>query len=436
MNYNQIIYQIYPLGFCDCPKTNDFFISKRLNKINDWLDYFSDLKVTTILFNPLFSSTAHGYDTIDYLKVDERLGTNEDLIKLCHNIHHHKMNIIFDGVFNHVGRDFWAFKDVLNNKENSDYRYWFNIDFNNLNGPDGFYYDNWEGHNELVKLNLDNPEVREYLFMVVDNWISNYKLDGLRLDVAYMLNKQFMKELIKHVKNINPNFMFIGEMIGGDYNLIMNDGLCDVVTNYECRKGLYSSFNEHNLYEIAYSLNRQFGKEEWCLYRDKHLLSFVDNHDVNRISSVLKDERDLPLIYDLMYAMNGIPCVYYGSEWGVKGERNEYNDYNLRPSFDTYYPNELTNHIKQLNEIRLNNMVFTFGHYQQIYINNEQLIFKREYNGDTLIFALNISDNEVDLYPNIDDSFINLFDNKKENLSQIHLNGKESKIYLKKGEDR
>ena len=104
-------------------------------------------------------------------------------------------------------------------------------------------------------------------------------------------------------------------------------------TNYECYKGVYSSFNSMNMFEIVHSLLRQFGPENWTLYKGKHLLSFVDNHDVTRVASILTNEKHLPLIYALMFGMPGIPCVYYGSEWGAKGEKSQ-GDPALRACFD------------------------------------------------------------------------------------------------------
>ncbi len=275
MQYNRTIYQIYPLGCFNAPKENDGILTHRLLPVLDWIPHLKKLGITTVLFNPLFESDRHGYDTRDYLSIDSRLGTNEDFIQICNAFHENGMEVMLDGVFNHVGRGCPFFQDVIQNREQSRYKDWFHVNFYDPNGPDGFWYEGWEGHNELVKLNLDNPEVREYLLHCVDTWIEQYHIDGLRLDVAYMVHEGFLRELVQHAHSINPNFLFIGEMIGGDYNVLFNKGI-DTVTNYECRKGIYSSFNSHNFFEIGYSLNRQFGKDPWCLYTNKHLITFVD----------------------------------------------------------------------------------------------------------------------------------------------------------------
>ena len=133
-----------------------------------------------------------------------------------------------------------------------------------------------------MKLNLQNPAVADYLLESVRHWVEVFGVDGLRLDVAYMLDRDFMRRLHTFTRELKPDFVLIGETLHGDYNQIVNDEMLDSCTNYECYKGLYSSFNSINMFEIAHSLHRQFGGDPWCIYRGKHLLSFVDNHDVPR----------------------------------------------------------------------------------------------------------------------------------------------------------
>ena len=294
-----------------------------------------------------------------------------------------------------MGRGFFAFKDVQEKKWDSPYSDWFFINYNDTWAKDGFTYANWEGHEELVKLNLQNPEVQNYLLHAVDSWIADYNIDGLRLDVAYMVDRDFLRQLKEHTSSIDKDFFLVGEMIGGDYNVLLKDCGLHSVTNYECRKGIYSSFNSHNLFEIAYSLNRQFGNDPWTLYHGQHLLSFVDNHDVDRIASVLEDKRDLPLVYALLYAMPGIPCLYYGSEWGAKGKRTKYSDDALRPCFDKPEWNTLTDWIALLSEIHTSYRIFADGDYTQVYIQNEQFVFRRRSDKGQLTAIFNIADHPV-----------------------------------------
>lgn len=391
MDFNQIVYQIYPLGFTGAPKENDGILSHRILKVKDWIPHLKKLGITAVYFGPIFESDRHGYDTRDYTKVDCRLGTNEDFKEIAEELHKNNISVILDGVFNHVGRGFFAFQDVLEKKWNSSYKDWFHINFDDTNQPDGFWYEGWEGHQELVKLNLWNEDVRNYLFSCIDMWRKEFHIDGIRLDVAYMLDHNFLEALRNHVNQYEEGFFLLGEMIGGDYNVLFQHG-CSSVTNYECRKGIFSSFNSKNLFEIGYSLNRQFGKDPWCLYTGKHLVSFVDNHDVDRFASVIEDPRDIPLGYDLMYAMPGIPCVYYGSEWGAEGKRTNNSDDDLRACFSEPIQNALTDHLSALSKIRIAHRAFTDGDYQQIEIQNEQFSFCRRWNDDVIYFAINISE--------------------------------------------
>ncbi len=384
-------YQIYPIGFCGAPLQNDGVLQNRIGKVSSWISHMLDTGVDAIYFSPVFESDSHGYDTRDYSKIDCRLGTNQDFAKVCTDLHSKGIHVVIDGVFNHVGRGFWAFQDLLKNRQDSQYRDWFYIDFNrNGNFNDGLWYEGWEGHFELVKLNLDNPKVREHLFGCIRGWIDEFNIDGLRLDVAYMLNQNFMRELHVFVKGIRQDFFLLGEAIHGDYNRIVNDEMLDSCTNYECYKGIYSSLNDRNMFEIAHSLNRQFGPEQWTSYKGKHLFNFVDNHDVSRIASVLKDDRHLMPAYGLMFGMPGIPCVYYGSEWGATGEKIKgADDAPLRPCFDEPRENPLTQRIADFSYIRSHNLALCHGSYRQVYITNLQLVFEREYNGNRVLVAIN-----------------------------------------------
>lgn len=306
---NAVFYHIYPIGYFGCPRQNDFTSepTHKILRVIDDIPHIKELGCNAVYFGPVFESSAHGYDTADYTKIDRRLGTNEDFKKVCDALHENGIRVVLDGVFNHVGRDFWAFRDVRENKLGSAKKDWFHVREGNDGYNDGFWYEGWEGHYELVKLNLYNPEVKQYLKDCITGWKKEFGIDGLRLDVAYCLDLNFLKELHGHCKWLAEDFFLLGETLHGDYNKWMNPEMLDSVTNYECYKGLFSSFNDMNMFEIAHSINRQFGSENWCLYRGKHLYTFVDNHDVNRIASMLKTKEHLPDIYTLMFMMPGIP---------------------------------------------------------------------------------------------------------------------------------
>lgn len=391
--YEGIFYQIYPIGFCGAPTANDGKTVSRILKLKDWSSYLESLGISSILLNPIFESDNHGYDTRDYKKIDCRLGTNEDFEEVCKDLHAHNVKIVLDGVFNHVGRGFWAFKDVLEKKWDSPYKDWFCINFDGDSCyNDGFWYEGWEGHFELVKLNLQNPAVVDYLMECVKYWIDEFDIDGLRLDVAYSLDHNFMRRLRSYTQELKPDFALIGEVLFGDYNIIVNDEMLHSCTNYECYKGLYSSFNSMNMFEIAHSLHRQFGSDQWCIYRGKHLMTFVDNHDVTRLASILTNKKHIPLAYGLLIGMPGIPCLYYGSEWAEPGEKAPDNDYALRPCFEEPKPNELTEFIKKLIRVRQESDALCNGAYKNVVIQNHQLVFERCSEKERVIVAINAAD--------------------------------------------
>ena len=381
-----IFYHIFPLGAFVDDETEHGIL-----EVKEWIPHIKGLGANAIYFSPVFESSSHGYDTKDYKVIDQRLGTNEDFKEVCNALHEEGIKVILDGVFNHVGREFWAFQDVLEKRQDSEYKDWFYINFDgNSNYGDGFWYEGWEGHFELVKLNLDNPAVRDHLLDAVGMWMDEFGIDGIRLDVAYMLNRTFMKNLVDFARDRNPEMVFIGEMLHGDYSTLVNHHMLDSATNYECYKGLYSSFNTHNMHEIGYSLNRQFGPEPWTLYQGLPLYSFVDNHDV-RIATQLTDEKHLPLINALMFAMPGVPSVYYGSEWGIEGFKEPGSDDALRPRVkpEDLKQGELYQYIAKLSEVRKHSQALKDGGYREIRTEQDIIAFEREAGEERMIFALN-----------------------------------------------
>ncbi len=390
-----IFYQIYPLGMCGAPYENDGILEHRILKVLDFIPHLKKLNVDAVYFSPLFESDTHGYNTRDYKKLDTRLGTNEDFKEVCDALHKEGIRVVLDGVFNHVGRGFGGFRDVQEKKWDSPYRDWFNISFDgNSNYNDGFWYEGWEGNFDLVKLNLRNPAVTDYLMECVKFWIDEFDIDGLRLDVAYMVDRDFLKRLRAETSGWKDDFFLVGEILGGDYKQIMNDEMCHSVTNYECYKGIFSALNSDNLFEIIHSLLRQFGPENWTLYKGAHMFSFVDNHDVTRIASNIDNEKKLPLAYAIMFSMPGIPIIYYGSEWGVKGKKSE-GDPTLRPAFDAPEWNELTDQIAAMAKAKKNSKPLCDGDFRSLVLENKHCIFERKCGdglSDRVMVALNIED--------------------------------------------
>ncbi|MBQ2971745.1 MAG: DUF1653 domain-containing protein [Ruminococcus sp.] len=390
-----VFYNIYPLGFCGAPKKNDGILTYRLDKMYDFIDHFKKLGVNAIVFNPVFESSCHGYDTIDYKKIDCRLGDNESFKKICDTLHQNGIRVLLDGVFNHVGRDFFAFKDLQQNGMSSIYCNWFhNVRFDRQSPKgDNFSYEGWAGHYDLVKLNLHNENVTSHLLEAVEFWIDEFDIDGLRLDAADCVDIEFFKKLRTTCKNKKPDFWLYGEITSGEYNRWANESTLDSVTNYEAYKALYSCHNDRNYFEFAHSMDREFG--DYGIYKNLYLYNFVDNHDVNRIASSLKDENLLFNVHTLLFTMPGAPSLYYGSEFGIKGTRTPHCDYDLRPCLtlgEVENPNlKLENHIIKLSKIRHALSALKDGRYKNENIQLEHFCFSRKNNEQSVFVLLNQS---------------------------------------------
>lgn len=390
-----VCYQIYPLGLCDAPYENDGVLEHRILKLIDdgWIEHIKKLGATCVILNPVFQSISHGYDTTDYLKVDCRLGTNEDLRRVVDAFHEAGIKVLLDAVFNHVGRDFPAFRDVLESRGGSECSGWFNINWSGNNEyGDGFSYETWAGVSYLVKLNHQNYELNSYCADVIHSWEEEYDIDGLRLDVAYCLDDSFIMFLRDVAdgltKKRGQKFLLLGETMFGDYNRWMNDKGCDTVTNYEVYKGLWSSMNEANMHEVAYALKRQSGSDPWDLYTGCHLLNFADNHDVPRIATKLENKHHLYPLYGVVFGMCGVPCVYYGSEWGIEGVQ-QYGDHELRPALDAPEWNELTYYICALAKAKRGSDALCWGDYREVMVSPEQLLFERKTENERVFVAIN-----------------------------------------------
>ena len=397
-----VFYHVYPLGFCGAPQYNtDGETVCRINKIREWIPHWKEMGVNALYIGPVFESSEHGYDTKDYYQIDKRLGDNHCFRTLCEELHQNGIRVILDGVFNHVGRQFWAFTDVQRNGQNSHYCDWFhNLNFGGGSPMgDPFWYEGWQGHYNLVKLNLRNPEVVDHLLGAVGQWINDFDIDGLRLDAADCVDPEFFKRLRQFCKSKKPDFWLVGEIIHGDYNRWANPEMLDSVTNYECYKGLYSSHNDKNYFEIAHSLNRQFGSGG--IYRNIDTYNFVDNHDVNRLASTLRNLEHIYNVYSLLFTMPGVPSVYYGSEWALTGIKQNGSDAPLRPCLDlNNLPSsneKLSAHIGKLARVRKELPALQTGGYEQVIVKNEQLVFKRFQDGQTVYIALNLADQEARL---------------------------------------
>ena len=398
---NSVFYHIYPIGFCGCERFSADISSAsavpRISKISDWIPHLRSMSVNAVYLGPVFHSVSHGYDTIDYKKIDPRLGTNEDFSAVCKALHENGIRIVLDGVFNHVGRDHPAFLDVRKNRDRSRYCGWFRgLNFGG-NSPynDGFGYEGWNGCYDLVKLNLDNPEVTDMLCDAVSYWIDEWDIDGIRFDAADCLTYDFIKKIHSLTRSKKSDFWLMGEIIHGNYKNWVNPDMFDSVTNYQCYKGIYSSHNDHNFFEIAHNIEYVSNQ-----YGNLYLYNFLDNHDVARIATQLRNPEHIYCCYTLMFTMYGIPSIYYGSEFGIKGAKGkgELADAEIRPCLDLddipHRNERLLKHITALGSLRTRLEPLCTGSYSKMELKNSSFLYKREKDGEEVYIALNINDSD------------------------------------------
>ena len=390
-----VFYHIYPLGLTGAPKQNDYGEPvHRLNTLLPWVDHIKEIGGSALYIGPLFESVGHGYETTDYKKLDSRLGTNEDLTAFVAYCHEQGIKVIFDGVFNHTGRDFFAFKDIQANRENSHYKDWYcNVNFwGNNEYNDGFSYDNWGGYNLLVKLNQKNPAVVDYICDVIRFWVSEFDVDGIRLDAADVLDFDFMKALRRTANEVKPDFWLMGEVIHGDYSRWVNGETLHSVTNYTLHKALYSGHNDHNYFEIAHTVRRLQNMGTLKLY------NFVDNHDVERIYTKLTNKAHFAPVHVLLYTLPGVPSIYYGSEFGIEGRKEYGSDDSLRPALniedykDSVKTNPCTALIAALGKVRQAVPALSYGSYDELMLTNRQFAYARDLDGTRVIVSVNNDD--------------------------------------------
>ena len=400
-----VFYHIYPLGLSGAPAQNEGGeVVHRLRDMESWIDHIKEIGCNALYSGPLFESSSHGYDTIDYKKLDRRLGDNEDLKHFVAACHEKDVHVIFDGVFNHTGRDFFAFQDLKANRENSRYRDWYcNVNFwGNNEYNDGFSYDNWGGYNLLVKLNQWNPEVKDYIYDVIRFWVSEFDVDGIRLDAADVLDFEFMKGLRRVANEVKPDFWLMGEVIHGEYNRWVNPDMLHSVTNYHLNKALWSGCNDHNFFEIAHTEKRLYDMGR-CRYENLKLYNFADNHDVERIINKLNNKDAFSIVHILMYTLPGMPSIYYGSEFGIEGKKEKGSDASLRPCLkledyrDAITENPFTALIAKLGKIRQESEVLSYGEYRELVLTTRQYAFARTLNGEEVITAVNNDDSAATL---------------------------------------
>ena len=395
-----VFYHIYPLGMTGAPKQNSYGEPvSRLNTLLPWITHIKGIGCNAIYIGPLFESVGHGYETTDYKKLDSRLGTNEDLTNFVAECHKQGIRVILDGVFNHTGRDFFAFQDIKHNREHSQYKDWYcNVNFwGNNSFNDGFSYENWGGYDLLAKLNQRNPAVKDYICDVIRFWVREFDIDGIRLDAADVMDFDYMKALRSVANEVKADFWLMGEVIHGNYSRWANEGTLHSVTNYMLHKALYSGHNDHNYFEVAHTIKYVDG----MVGNNLKLYTFVDNHDVERICTKLKKKEHYLPVHVMLYTLPGVPAIYYGSELGIEGRKERHSDDSLRPAlnYEDYKnaveTNSCTKLIAALGKIRQNTPALCYGEYKELLLQTTHFAYARVLDGKSVITTVNNADNDV-----------------------------------------
>lgn len=316
-----IWWHAYPLGFVGAEREalpEGTPPASRLARLTAWLDHLIGLGCNGLALGPVFASETHGYDTIDHYRIDPRLGGEDDLQRLIDEASQRGVRILFDGVFNHVGRGFAPFKDVSAKGDASPYRKWFHPDLRTF-----------EGHARLVTLNHAEPEVADYVTEVMTHWLER-GADGWRLDAAYAVPPEFWRTVMDRVRVRFPGAWFVGEVIHGDYTGLVERTGFDSVTQYELWKAIWSSLNDRNFFELAHALDRHDGMLGTFAPQ-----TFLGNHDVTRIASRLNEHRHKEHALVILLTVGGVPSIYAGDEFGFEGIKEERagGDDAVRPVF-------------------------------------------------------------------------------------------------------
>jgi glycosidase len=388
-----VLWHVYPLGFVGAERENPpgGEVRHRLPRLERWFDHLLALGANGLQLGPVFDSETHGYDTRDHLRVDPRLGDEEDLRRLIAAAHDRGIKVVLDGVFNHVGRSFPRFAAAESGDAES--ARWFR------RAGDGWA--DFEGHSALVALNHDEPAVRAYVIDVMRYWLDR-GIDGWRLDAAYAVPTGFWRAVADAVHESHPHAWLLGEVIHGDYPSFVAESGLDSVTQYELWKAIWSGLNDRNLWELAWSLGRQ--KDMVAAFLPT---VFVGNHDTTRIASQLTDERHLAHALTVLFTAGGIPAVYAGDEEAFRGVKEDRagGDDAVRPSFpdDPAELSPLGEPVLRLHQrligLRRRKRWLVDAVYEQERLENEVLVYRMTARSgeDAVRVVLNVSDRAVEV---------------------------------------
>ncbi len=403
---NKVVYQIFPSRYAasqpvdkelwyKAPITFTDNLHGDIRGIIDHLDYIRDLGIDVIYLTPIFKSdSSHKYDTIDYYQIDPSFGTAEDLRELVQKAHQYGMKVVLDAVFNHTGRDFFAFKDILENKEKSKYLDWYFIDKFPLDNESGqapnfkcFGY-----YSGMPKLNLKNPEVEKYVTDVACYWIKECDIDGWRMDVGDEISHYFWKHFRRAVKAVKKDALIIGEIwhYAGDF---LEGDEWDTVMNYPFYLNLIDLLADEKIDVSRFIQNLGYMKGRLNKKCYPLMWNLIDSHDTARFLHLCNNKQKQHLAAAFQLLMPGMPMIYYGDELAMPGA----NDPDCRRGMywdEEYRDNEMLEWYKRLIQVRRTHACIVEGELAETITRDEDgtIVLIRKNTEDTIALIFNCSD--------------------------------------------
>lgn len=409
---NKVVYQIFPSRFAtdkavskeewyQAPIDHKADLKGSLRGIIQHLEYIKKLGVDVIYMTPVFSSnSSHKYNIDDYYKIDPSFGTKEDLKELVEKAHALGMYVILDGVFNHTAVDFFAFKDVMEKKEQSAYLNWYYINEFPLVMEWGKKpnYKTFSYAAPMPKLNLQNKETADFVIDVASYWIRECDIDGWRLDVADEIHHAFWKRFRREIKAVKKDVLIVGEIwhFAGDF---LEGDEWDSIMNYQFYHAVFDLIVSNTMCASSFVGKLNFMKGNLNQGLEGYLWNFIDTHDTARfLNSVGKDIRKQKLAAALQLMLPGMPMIYYGDEVGMDGGKDP--DCRRGMLWDEGRQNkELLHYYQTLIQIRHDYPALTEGEIAEQYVNDDTgLIYtERVLNGQRIVLIFHTQKGNVEL---------------------------------------
>lgn len=399
-------WHVYPLGFVGAPVRPDEPVAQRpvvhrLGRLEAWLDHIVDLGLGGVLLGPVFASQSHGYDTVDHLRVDPRLGDEADLDRLVAAAHARGLRVLLDGVFNHVGRTHPAFRLVEEQGPGAPTADLFRVDWAGWQPGDPVPAHVFEGHDSLVTLDHTSPAVDDLVAGVMEHWLAR-GVDGWRLDAAYAVPVEFWARVLPRVRTRFPDAWFLGEVIHGDARAIVTASTIDSLTQYELWQGIWHAIADANLFELAHAIRRHAD-----LLATFVPATFVGNHDVTRIASAVGVDR-VPHALAVLVTVGGTPAIYAGDEYAMLGVKEQRlgGDDAVRPELPASPPADdgLTTEARHVLDvhrvllgIRRARPWLVRARTDVVHLTNRQVVLRTGTGSGALVAALNLADEAVSL---------------------------------------